>query len=988
MLKRKTASLRTQLTLLMVLLVLLQSFSLVMSLSISNVFLMLDAEAFRLFGSTSSARAKAVDGDIGMLVSNVAQKADDVGTAFAGVAKEFGTGAENLYQTDEAYEKAALLGSETLMSLLLGDNITGAFFLLNGSNANKQDASAHSAVYIRSASPGAAGGQSGSYWLEAGPSLVAQKNQIASSVNWDLDIVLDKQNESLAGFYTQPILAAAELERSEMERYGYWAPPADILGDGQDVVVYSVPLLNEEGEAFGVMGVEISLPYFTQHYLPNIELPYENSFYAIVPTSNTEMALDWYIPSGPIAQVYLKQGETLPLEGVKGDSGLFETRLPGLGDMYCSLHPLTMYSKNSPFAQDGWSLVGFVPKTAMHEGSSGVRFLLIASITGTTLLSFGAIFLLVYLATRKISGLSQYVETLSPYQDICFQPTGMREIDELTSAVERLNKSAISAANSTSRILELTQLSIGGFELSSENDQVILTEFVYELLGLEVGSPVNREQWADIYSRLTALPAEGFEDTYQYEDKATGLSHWLRVIETPIAGGKVGVIQEVTRDVEYNRRLAYELDHDPLTRLYNRNSFKREVEAKITAEPEKVGAMIFADLDNLKYMNDTFGHDMGDRLIVRAGEMFREFNFMGGVTARISGDEFAVYLHGFATKEEARELIHGQYKRNEAFTLPVPGNTAQRVRCSSGIAWYPEDANEVGELLKLADYAMYEAKHTNKGAIFEFSQQSYHKNAYLLENREAINRLLDEELIRFAFQPIVCLKTGAIYAYEALMRPLLENFRSPLEILNVAAAQSKLYNLEKMIIFKVLGELTECLAELGGAKLFINSIPSQLLSDSEHEEMNRRFGKVFPHVVVEITEAENDSPQQLERKVAYIHSSGMQLAIDDFGSGYSNEIRILSMQPDVVKLDIELIRGIHQSPDRQQLVANLISFCHPRGIKLIAEGVEEVEDLAEVIRLGVDFVQGYYTGRPAFQFAPLEERVQREILALQPKGEG
>lgn len=977
---KKSITLRTRLFAMMALLAVLQGLALVMALAVSNVFYLLDAEAFRLFNGTVSARVTAFDKDVGQLVGNLAEDTRNLGAVFNKIAAEHEVAPDMLYRDDLAYAELAMEGSEVLMQLLRANSITGAFFILNGSNSDKEAAGAHSAVYIRNSAPSKTSSDINAFWLEVGPAVVAQNNQISSGVSWRLDMQLPKGEA--AAFYEKPIWAAEEYPGAEMERYGYWQPPSDLLGNKQMGISYTMPLLDAEGRPYGVLGIEISLPYFTQNYLPNIELPYENSFYMVAPAGEQSLQLDWYIPGGPLAQVYVRQGDALALSATP-ERGMYKTQISGLGDMYCAVKNLTIYSQNSPFVGDAWTLVGMVPQQVLHEGSAGVRLLLVISIAATTLVAFVAIFLLVYLSTRKITNLSRHIKGVSPYQDIHFEATGLREIDELTTAVEMLNQSAISSANTTSKILEMTLLPIGGYELSSSNKHVVLTEFVYELLNIPPGTLVPGEEWPALFGRLTASPAAGYENIYQYFDRGQKAERWLRVMETPTEEGCVGVILDVTRDIEENRRLAHELDFDTLTRLYNRKAFSREVQAKLQAQPDKVGAMLFADLDNLKYVNDTYGHDMGDRLIVRAGEMFHEFSIHGGVVARISGDEFAIYLHDFESKEEARDVIRDQYRHYEAFSLLTPDGGSQRIRCSSGVSWYPDDADNVTDLLKLADYAMYEAKHKEKGSLFEFSMESYHKNAFLLENREAINRLLDEKLIRFAFQPIVDLHSGEIYAYEALMRPLLDNFRSPLEILQVAAAQSKLSHLERLIIFSAFQMVEENQDKIHGAMVFINSIPSQVMCEEDLLLLQRMHSRVFDRVVIEITEAENDSPHQLTRKVNYIRDNHMQLAIDDFGSGYSNEVRILAIQPDIVKLDMELIQGIHKNKDKQTLVKNIISFCHAKRIRLIAEGVEDAEDLEEIIRLDVDYVQGYYTARPAFEFAPLPEEKKREILRLQ-----
>lgn len=111
----------------------------------------------------------------------------------------------------------------------------------------------------------------------------------------------------------------------------------------------------------------------------------------------------------------------------------------------------------------------------------------------------------------------------------------------------------------------------------------------------------------------------------------------------------------------------------------------------------------------------------------------------------------------------------------------------------------------------------------------------------------------------------------------------------------------------------------------------------------------------------------------------------MAIALDDFGSGYSNEIRILSLLPDIIKIDMEMIQGINNNADKQNLVANLVEFCHNKGVKVVAEGIEASNDLARVIAMGIDYAQGFYLGRPTFEFAIIDPELQNEIQALQKK---
>ncbi|WP_373482934.1 EAL domain-containing protein [Acetobacterium sp.] len=978
---KKTWTLRRQLNILLALIVTFQSLALLSALWVSQVFFMLDAEAVRLLNNTTETRSKIFNASMGQTIANMAAETEQLNAALILLARQQGSTPESLYLSDLAYSETALLASSALVSILKENSVTGAFFVLNGSNSNKGDPSAHSAVYIRNTTPDS--GVTSNYLLEIGPIAVSKQYTMATSIRWNLDI----RSGSEVGdfdFYEKPIWASTQFKNSEMERYGYWTTPRDLLKDNQQVVCYTMPVLDENGNGYGVIGIEIDMPYFSQHYLPDSDLLYHNSFYVIAGMNDQTVDLDWFIPSGVLAETYLRNGEQLKLKSLENE-GVFETELGELGTMVASARELKVYSDNSPFADQNWTLACLVPSDVLRENSASVREKLIYSIVLTTILAFSAVFVLVYFFTRKISRLSKYVRELSPHDEIHFKPTGMLEVDDLTAAVELLNQRLKNISKTTSKILELSLLPIGGYEVLDSGKQVILTDFLYWLLHLDPGSLISKEEWSGYYQKLTRQPLEEQEDIYEYYDDYTEKQMWLRILEVKSPNGVVGVVQDVTDDIEEKRRLTNELDYDALTGLFSNTALKRESTRRITEKPNEIGAMIFIDLDNLKYINDTFGHDVGDRLIIRASEIFRYFEQFSGIVSRISGDEFAIYLHNCGNQDEVRQIIKNLYVHSKSILLTTPDGSDNQIRFSAGVAWYPQDANNVMDLLKLSDFAMYEAKNKEKGRLFEFNREYYQQMSYLLENREAINRLLDEQLIRFAFQPIVDLKTGEILGYEVLMRPLLENFKNPAEILAVAAAQSKLTQLERMIIFMAFETIEKRSKEIGDNKIFINSIPSQRLNWEDFLKIKERYGHHFKNVIIEVIEAETRDSDNLSQKIENIRSSGMQIALDDFGSGYSNEIRILSLLPDIIKIDIEMIQGIHNNEDKQNLVANLVDFCHNKGVKVVAEGIEVATDLATVIEMGVDYAQGFYLGRPAFEFSAINPELRKEILDLQNK---
>ncbi|MGI6752619.1 MAG: EAL domain-containing protein [Anaerovoracaceae bacterium] len=957
---RKSRSLRSKIILLMSLLVALQSLTFVVALASSRIFLALDGEAFRVFESNINIRAQNFNDKMGDLITNVAIENDRYINKVSNIARSNSINTRNIPKDEALYVETISAAAESVFSLLANNSITGAFIVLDDYMDGKMN-SIHPGVYIRNSAPELKSTDPNQLSFEIGPSFLAKKHKVAFSVNWDISVELT-QNERNQDFYHKPLEAVHQYPGAELLRYGYWKNSSDILNHKRDVITYSLPLIDLWGKAFGVMGVEISLPHFARHYLPNNDMPYNTAFYALTKSDDKAINLDWYIPSGPMARQYLQGEKNLKIKRVHG-TNLYETALMGLGEMYCSLEPLQLYSKNSPFYDSAWSIVGFVSQGTLRAGSKDVRKILLISIGAITLVSIMAIVSLAYISTRKIAGLSNQIRSAKRDMEIEFNLTGLREIDDLTSEVEKLNRSIINSAKIPGKIMELTNMPMGCFEVSEDKPNVSITNYIYDLLGIPRGSNVTKEQWERYFDVMTSARSEENPDVFSYIHPVGQFHYWLRINKSDISAGTVGTIMDVSEEIENNIRLNRELDSDVLTGLNNRAAFNRKVQAAIRNHPDKIGAMIFIDLDNLKYVNDTYGHDVGDRYLIRAGEMLSRFNRHNGIVCRISGDEFAVFLYGYDSKEDLMEIIQGEVFFNQDTSIILPGGKEHIVRYSGGIAWYPDDSNTMPELLKFADYAMYEAKHRQKGTIGLFSIESYMKNVYILENSDAINELIDEEMIRFVFQPIVDTFTGEVYGYEALMRPTHESFSTPLEVLQVATTQFKLSRLERMIVKKLVKDLYENRFLFQGKKIFINSIPNQQLSEEDFKDLEK-YSEIFPSIVVEFLERESAASENVQDKIDTIRSYGMSIAIDDFGAGFSNELQVLSLQPDIIKIDTKIIKDINKDNRRQDFVKNIVSFAKSWDIKVVAEGVETMEEYLYLKGLEVDYVQGYLFAYP------------------------
>ena len=227
--------------------------------------------------------------------------------------------------------------------------------------------------------------------------------------------------------------------------------------------------------------------------------------------------------------------------------------------------------------------------------------------------------------------------------------------------------------------------------------------------------------------------------------------------------------------------------------------------------------------------------------------------------------------------------------------------------------------------------------------------------------------MIHEEKLDYHFQPIVSALDGSVYAYEALMRVNMPVLKGPGQVLQVAREEACLHDVERLTVFKA----SEAFVRLkkdghirGDELLFLNSISSQYLTDEESREYIARYSVLQDQLVVEVTESENLDPEILERKR---HFPGFKsiFALDDYGSGYSNEKTLLSLSPHYIKLDISIIHSIDTDVSKQQLASYIISYAHLHDIQIIAEGIETSAELLKVLELGADLLQGYYLARPA-----------------------
>ncbi len=424
---------------------------------------------------------------------------------------------------------------------------------------------------------------------------------------------------------------------------------------------------------------------------------------------------------------------------------------------------------------------------------------------------------------------------------------------------------------------------------------------------------------------------------------------------------------------------------DMLTGLRNGRGFKADLMRMMqNCRLDKQDLVtICVDLDRLGNINDVYGHAEGDIAIQTLSQIIRDSLPDSATVGRIGADEFIVaspqnewedVVENFVGTLNGRLTIYNRISGKE-YTLEAN---------ISGMIVHPEEKNSVDEVLD-ESFAKKRTLKESRG-----SRRTKHivdPTEEKQDEHDAVLKLLNENDFRYAYQPIVSAKTGEVVAYEALMRTRQEPNLSPLTILKYATMDNRLYDIELATFNNVLKQMDQLFSELGSRKIFINSIPGHCLKETDYLALRRKYQHIFDHLVVEITEeteVEQGTIDMLKKRSAADH---FEIAVDDFGNGYSNMSNLLKCLPNYVKIDRSLIENVHEDPKKQHFVKTIIEFAHDNGFQALAEGVETMYELSAVIRMGIDLVQGYYTAKPAFVLADaIASSVRDEIVRANVEG--
>ncbi|WP_136523750.1 bifunctional diguanylate cyclase/phosphodiesterase [Geomonas ferrireducens] len=428
-----------------------------------------------------------------------------------------------------------------------------------------------------------------------------------------------------------------------------------------------------------------------------------------------------------------------------------------------------------------------------------------------------------------------------------------------------------------------------------------------------------------------------------------------------------GFILDITDIKRAEENIFFLAHHDPLTKLPNRSTLYAKIEQVISValRNRRNVALLFLDIDGFKQINDSMGHDVGDRLLQTVARKLSDCTRSCDVVARLGGDEFVVVLWDCGVTETtlvAEKIINAGF--------PLQGTNIM-VTPSIGISIFPEDGKDYLALLKHADIAMYHAKKTG-GNNFQFFTPRLNQMAHERFAVEAeLRRALEHEEFVLHYQPKVDLVTGHFSGMEALIRwqHPVRGLIMPEEFITIAEESGLLHQISKWIIPTVCRQIQQWQQQgIDKISAAVNLSASffQHRDFEETVEASLLETGIPPECLeLELTEATIMSdPQRVLGSMAAMKALGLQLSIDDFGIGYSSLSYLKKLPVDKLKIDQSFIRNIARDQDNAAVVRAVISIGRSMQLKVIAEGVENASQLAWLQAEGSEEAQGYYFSRP------------------------
>lgn len=569
--------------------------------------------------------------------------------------------------------------------------------------------------------------------------------------------------------------------------------------------------------------------------------------------------------------------------------------------------------------------------------------------------------------------------------------------DEISVVAEALDGMAVEAERrEQERALEEAQKHLWSQVFASSLDAIVITDGDNRILSVnQAFTQLTGFDAAEVLGQNPHILSSGRESVEFYaamwrdinlkgqwsgevEDRRKDGSvypKWLNISVVRNSEGQivnfVGVFKDISVQKQNEERFIYLANHDTLTNLPNRPLLLDRLRKALAlaSRTKHLVALLFLDLDNFKWVNDSLGHASGDKLLITVAERLTATVRSSDTVARLGGDEFVVLLLQPRTNQEIIQIAE---KLIEAVAQPADlGGQSFHVTTSIGISVYPHDGGEAATLLKHADTAMYAAKAQGKNQYRFFDQAMNKAATERLELERDLRQAVRNNQFVLYYQPKLCLRTNTICGTEALIRwehptrgmvppdqfiPLAEETALIIEIgewvLREACHQARIWQDTNARIRSIAVNLSAIQIE---SDTFVDTA-QRILEESG----------ITPRAIeFELTEsAVLRSPDRSIATLNRLKGLGFQLALDDFGTGYSSLSYLKRLPVDTLKIDRGFVEGIPHDEDDAQIVRMIVALAKSIHMEIVAEGIENQEQYDFLKDLGCDFLQGYLIARP------------------------
>lgn len=430
-------------------------------------------------------------------------------------------------------------------------------------------------------------------------------------------------------------------------------------------------------------------------------------------------------------------------------------------------------------------------------------------------------------------------------------------------------------------------------------------------------------------------------------------------------------IADVTDEVNLREGLVRLANHDLLTNLRNRNWLINTLPQLIEQTRDTQGqlAILFIDFDRFKRVNDSMGHAVGDELLKAAAQRMLNAVHQADEVVHLSGDQFAIILQAVDSEAAVRATV----ERLQS-SLTQPFNLSRglcNLSASIGISMFPRDGVDSDALMREADAAMYDCKSHGRGQYRFFDARLYDLIKARLDTERALEEGLARDELLLHYQPRISASSGQLLGFEALVRwnSAERGLVSPAEFIPLAEESGLIVSIGNWVIDQACRQLVAWRGKFEHIVPVSVNVSAQQFAHSDvkavvAEALARH--RLPPHLIeLEITESSMlGQDPRVYQNLAALRDLGVKILVDDFGTGYSSLSQLQRLELDVLKIDRSFIAGLHYLDESEIIVAAIISMAHALEMSVVAEGVEKVEQLRILQRLGCDEIQGYLFARP------------------------